>query len=536
MADDVIKEFLIGLGFKIDDEKQKKFNQSIDQSTRVVQGLGKAIAVATAAVATGIVEMSDKLESLFYVSQRSNATVSNLQALEYAAGQIGVGADRATASVQNLARAIYLQPGNEGLIAGLGVQTREANGQLRDTTKIALDLVATLKKMGEPGTPGFAVAAQYAAALGIDPDSLQLMMKNLDQLNAAQERYRQRLKDAGLDADKVAAQSRDVQNAIRDLGSELEIFGALLVRDFYDPFMSVVSVLKDAVHWINSLSQETDGWSTRIAAVTAAIIGWKAAMGGLAGARAMVMGGGAAGAVGGSSALAGALVRASPWLAAGAIALTPTTANEGEDAAVAARNAAFDERNKGMFSGDTDEQRAVNYFMHKGWTREQAVGIVANLKRESSMNPNAVGDGGKAYGLAQWHPDRQKAISEMAGQDVKTMTFYEQLAAIDRELKTTERSAGYALKEATTAEEAARIVSEKYERPANRTGEANLRAEMATRLHDESLAASRNVEINQKTEITVTGTGDPKTTADIVTNAQDRVNADMLRNTKGAVR
>src|SRR5260363_90445 len=43
----------------------------------------------------------------------------------------------------------------------------------------------------------------------------------------------------------------------------------------------------------------------------------------------------------------------------------------------------------------------------QGWTHKQAAGIVANLKIESGLNPKAVGDGGKAYGIAQWHPPRQ---------------------------------------------------------------------------------------------------------------------------------
>ncbi|MBM6588386.1 phage tail tip lysozyme, partial [Streptococcus pneumoniae] len=41
------------------------------------------------------------------------------------------------------------------------------------------------------------------------------------------------------------------------------------------------------------------------------------------------------------------------------------------------------------------------FFQSMGWSKEQAAGIVANLQRESNMNPRAVGDNGKAVGIAQ---------------------------------------------------------------------------------------------------------------------------------------
>lgn len=49
------------------------------------------------------------------------------------------------------------------------------------------------------------------------------------------------------------------------------------------------------------------------------------------------------------------------------------------------------------------------YLKGKGLTDAQVAGILGNWKVESNFSPTATGDGGLAYGLAQWHPDRRPA-------------------------------------------------------------------------------------------------------------------------------
>jgi hypothetical protein len=130
-------------------------------------------------------------------------------------------------------------------------------------------------------------------------------------------------------------------------------------------------------------------------------------------------------------------------------------------------------------SGKADE--AMRYFQSQGWSREQAAGIVANLQAESNFNEKIVGDGGAAYGIAQWHPDRQANFERVFGKDIRNSTFAEQLQFVQWELTHTESNAGNALKGASSAGEAASIVSRLYERPADTVGQANHRADLAQR-------------------------------------------------------
>jgi hypothetical protein len=121
----------------------------------------------------------------------------------------------------------------------------------------------------------------------------------------------------------------------------------------------------------------------------------------------------------------------------------------------------------------------VEALMSHGWTQEQAIGIAANLKHESNFDPTAVGDSGKAYGIAQWHPDRQAKFKELYGKDIRGSTMQEQVAFVNWELRNTEKGAGDRLANARGAGEAASIVSQYYERPADRMGEAARRAATA---------------------------------------------------------
>jgi hypothetical protein len=133
--------------------------------------------------------------------------------------------------------------------------------------------------------------------------------------------------------------------------------------------------------------------------------------------------------------------------------------------------------------GGTAADAAMKFFMSAGWSKEQAAGIVGNLQVESGkdLNTTAVGDGGKAKGIAQWHPDRQAKFKDVIGKDVMSATLEEQLRFVDYELKNTEKSAGDKLRAATTAAQAAQMVDKFYERSSgaaigNRIASANLLA------------------------------------------------------------
>lgn len=172
----------------------------------------------------------------------------------------------------------------------------------------------------------------------------------------------------------------------------------------------------------------------------------------------------------------------SPEFIAWLQALDGGSATERDEAAlVPGTMPAGGRRAEGAMSDRSAE--AHRYFVAQGWTPAQAAGLVANLQAESGLDPKATGDGGKAAGIAQWHPDRQRVFLEKYGKPVQDATLQEQLAFVHHELtEGNEQVAGQALRQARTAADAGAVVSRQYERPKNADVEAMTRARLAHEL------------------------------------------------------
>lgn len=133
-------------------------------------------------------------------------------------------------------------------------------------------------------------------------------------------------------------------------------------------------------------------------------------------------------------------------------------------------------------------KEVIDYLVKKGYKRHHAAGIVANLYHESGFDPGILGDGGKAYGIAQWHADRQKLFKKKYGKSIKGSTIQEQLDFLDYELKTTEKSAYNKLLKSKDAQSAALAFGaferfKGYEDPNHR--ENKERMKMASSLNNE---------------------------------------------------
>lgn len=112
------------------------------------------------------------------------------------------------------------------------------------------------------------------------------------------------------------------------------------------------------------------------------------------------------------------------------------------------------------------EHRVINFFVDKGLTREQAAGIAGNLKQESQFNTKILGDNNQSFGLAQWNRSRWDNLNTYAQVNNRDPEDFDtQLEFLWHELQTSEKRALNHLMNTSTVEEAARIFSEKFERP-----------------------------------------------------------------------
>lgn len=209
MNAETIKDFLVSLGFQVDDAGARKFDAVVAGTTLKVVKLGTATEAAALSVLAYTTKIASGLDQLYWASQRTGATVAGIQVIGYAAAQAGSSAEAARGSLESLSRFMRNNPGAEGFLNRLGVQTRDASGNMRDMASIFTGVGQQLTKMP------YYRANQYAQMLGIDENTLMAMRRGMGQFGA---QYTQMAKAIGFNADQAAASSNRFMTSLRTFG------------------------------------------------------------------------------------------------------------------------------------------------------------------------------------------------------------------------------------------------------------------------------------------------------------------------------
>lgn len=547
----VIREFLVLLGYKQDEAALKNFAGGIEKASKAVFGLAAAVEGTAVLVAAGVARFASNLEALYFASIRTGSSAASLKAFDRAAQDFGASAGEALSSVEGLSHALRENPfGTEGLLRTMGVQTRDANGRLRETRDLLMQTHTWFAAM--PTNVGLA----RAGALGVT-ENTYLALRNGDFLAD----YQKKLKELGPGWQKTVEDAHAFMENVRDLQTVIEAFGLkiedalqkklgvsvksvtqwlqrngpLLATRIAEVIVKVIDVAERvgrAIGWLIDLfikwDKATDGWSTRILGILAVLKFFGGAQ--ILGAMLALtntflrLGGGIATAAASGNVLLGILGRLTAYGAALGVGyaigswINSQIPQEYKDAL----GETLAQIGTGLGIGSSQEAYATNnplhYLMDRGrWTQEQAAGILANLQAESGMNPAAVGDHGHAYGLAQWHEDRQADFAKWAGHDIHQSTAAEQLDFIDYELfQGKHRAAGMLMRAAQKREQMAQVMSNRYEMPAGGQAEADRRAASA-------------VHVSSQTTVHVNGSSDPHATGQAVASQQRRVNQDLTR-------
>jgi hypothetical protein len=368
------------------------------------------------------------------------------------------GAVDATRAMKDVANAIVAQKGNvqaQGLIAGaFGVES----------------LLPLLQK-GEKGIDAF---VQQARSMGLVFDDKQLAQgqkfnENMLRLEASATRLKYKFGDA------LAPAVQRVLDVVSRLVDKYGDVVATKVSEYVEKFANWI----DHVDWDKTTSQigkfvDSIGGVKGIAIAIAAIsfAGPIASVLGLIGNLALLTTTTVPAAAAALARLAGG-----PVMAAVLALLHSKDLNTGEDDYLKQHQAkpgqqwqgdAIGDRRRSGAANDAQTAGVVGRLQQMGWTQEQASGLAANFWKESLFDPKAVGDNGHAYGIAQWHEDRQADFKKLFGIDIQKSTLDQQLQFADYELRHgKEQKAGQALSAAASAQSAGGVVSRLYERPAD---------------------------------------------------------------------
>ncbi|EQA0607848.1 transglycosylase SLT domain-containing protein [Escherichia coli] len=205
---DTIKDFLVSLGFDIDQAGANKFEAVLKGVTANVLKVGAVVKGSALSIVGFTTQIANGLDKIYWASQRTGASVQGIKALGYAASQTGASAESAMSSLEGLAGFMRSNPGAEGFLNRLGVQTRDASGKMRDTAAIFTGVGQKLNNMP------YYRAKQYAQMLGIDENTLMAMRRGMGQLSSE---YALTAKRIGFNAESAAKQSNIFMTSMRNL-------------------------------------------------------------------------------------------------------------------------------------------------------------------------------------------------------------------------------------------------------------------------------------------------------------------------------
>lgn len=209
MNAETLKDFLISLGFKVDEAGARKFDAVVAGTTLKAIELGVKVEAAALSVVAFTAKIASGLDDLYWASQRTGATVEGIKQIGYAVSQVGGSVDGARGSLENLARFMRNNPGAEGFLNRLGVQTRNANGNMRDMATIFTGVGQRLSSMP------YYRANQYAQMLGLDENTLMAMRRGIGQFSGE---YTAMAKAIGYNADVAAVSSNKFMTSLRSFG------------------------------------------------------------------------------------------------------------------------------------------------------------------------------------------------------------------------------------------------------------------------------------------------------------------------------
>jgi lysozyme len=241
IGSDILKEFVIALGFRLDDRSVRNVQGAIEKMFRnmtsnatqsgglielALEGVTIAAGTATAAVgvmAAGFVllekavgRVATGMAQMYYQAQRAGSTVHSLRAVESAAQKIGFKEGEGGGAVEAIGLAVQANPGLQGLLRSLGVDPKG------DTADVFSSLLERLQKM-----PSF-LAQQYAKYFGMGESQYLQYRANLPAYLAERKNFAATEKASGFDADKAAEESVRFERAMVDLNQQFKRLGGML--------------------------------------------------------------------------------------------------------------------------------------------------------------------------------------------------------------------------------------------------------------------------------------------------------------------
>lgn len=240
---EVLRQFLVSLGFRIDEIQQRKFDTTVKKADETALRFGKTLLAVGASAQAMVVGFANSFEKLYYLSQRTGTSAADIKAAGAAGKQIGLNAEVIESTIANISRTMKSDPGVVALIEGLTGKSTSGRG----VDKVMQDVVRSLGKF-----PDF-VAFDFAQKIGIDPDTYLQLKNNLDEYVAAQEKNALLQKEMGVDIDKNAEALKRYKQELSELGTKVELVGLKIAEKLLPSFLKLATAAGQTVENVAKL-------------------------------------------------------------------------------------------------------------------------------------------------------------------------------------------------------------------------------------------------------------------------------------------
>ncbi|HWI02396.1 MAG TPA: hypothetical protein VNT52_00960 [Acidimicrobiales bacterium] len=226
----VIKEFLVGLGFEVDDASMAAFNRGVADATLRVAALGAAVTAAAGAVFAGVTKIAGNLDSLSDTAALLNETADAIDRVTYAATLNDSSVDAARASLLALNEtagqaAMGLGRGKQ-YFDQLGISVKDSNGRLKGASALMAELGEKIKDLDRGQQLGI------LKGLGIDRTMLATITGGLASVQAEVDEV---YKATGLNINQAAADASDYMDEIGRMTFLIGAMGKAVAHKFMGP-------------------------------------------------------------------------------------------------------------------------------------------------------------------------------------------------------------------------------------------------------------------------------------------------------------
>ncbi len=246
----VLKEFLVAVGFDVDLSQFKQFQDKGNEVVDVFESITKGAIATGVAVAAATLKIASDMEQLYFSSELAGTSIRALMDLRFGGAQAGVGADRMAATIERMASMLRMNPGL-GVFFGAG-------GPGSDDAKNFLNIVTKLHEMDLHG--GGLMARIIGQQLGIDEQTLTLLFKNWPDFIRGLHEQDDLLEKAGINAQEFGEHSHEAMEDWRVMNLHLKVLGDILAINILPTVDKIVVFLTKAIDLLGITGSPDTFW------------------------------------------------------------------------------------------------------------------------------------------------------------------------------------------------------------------------------------------------------------------------------------